>query len=161
MLKGRDNPTAAVNLPFAQVQTGLVGSVTQSYTYTFNANASDVVDFTLVTTNGSLVPKIRLYNLNGTLNSSNYSGAPFGCGGSTLEMNTATLPVTGTYTVLVGDCGDTNTGNFAIYLQRTNNPTGAVPVLWGQVQTGTIGSVARATPTHSTARRTTGSNLPW
>ena len=79
----------------------MIGSVVRSNTYVFSGHKNEVVDFTLVATNGSLVPKILLYNPNGSLNSSNYSGAPFGCGGSTLEMNTVTLPVTGTYTVKV------------------------------------------------------------
>jgi hypothetical protein len=139
-----NNPAGASNLPFGQVQTGLVGSVAQSYTYTFSDTANDVVDFTLVATNGSLVPRIRLYNPNGSLNSSNNSGAPFGCSGTTVEMNTVTLPTTGVYTVLVADCSDTNSGNFAIYMQSTKNPTAPTPVEWGQVQTGTLGSIAQS-----------------
>ncbi|MGO8731190.1 MAG: beta strand repeat-containing protein [Terriglobia bacterium] len=140
-----NNPAGAANLPFAQVQTGLIGSAAQSTSYTFSGNANDVVDFTLVTTNGGLlVPKIRLYNPAGTLNSSNFSGAPYGCSGSAVEMNTVTLPASGVYTVLVGDCSDTNTGNFAIYAQSTRNPSGPIPMLWGQVQPGTIASTAQS-----------------
>ena len=139
-----NNPTGAANLPFAQVQIGLLGSVAGNNSYTFSASANDVVDFTLVVTSGSLVPKIRLYNPNGTQLSSNYGGNPFGCSGSTLEMNTVQLPATGTYTVLVGDCGDTNTGNYAIYMQRTNNPIAPIGLLFGQVQTGTVGSAAQS-----------------
>src|SRR5437016_5946449 len=132
----------AADLPFGQSQTGILGSVAASNTYTFSANANDVVDFTLAVTGGSLVPKIRLYNPNGTLLSSTYSGSPFGCSGSTLEMNTVKLAVTGTYTVLIGDCGDTNTGNYVIYMQRTNNPSGAASLHFAQTQTGMLGSVA-------------------
>lgn len=139
-----NNPAGAVNLPFGQTQTGLQGSVAGSNTYTFSANANDVMDFTLVTTNGSMVPKIRLYNPTGTLLSSNYSGSPFSCSGATLELNTVTLPSTGTYTVLIGDCSDTLTGNFVIYTQRTNNPAAAINLLWGQVQSGSVGSTAQS-----------------
>jgi hypothetical protein len=140
-----NNPTGPVNLPFGQAVTGLVGSVTQSVPYTFSANAGDVFDFTLMTTNGSLIPAIQLYNINGSLLSSNNSGSPFGCSGGGLELNTVTIPATGTYTVLIDDCNTTNTGNYALYVQRTNNPTGAAAVLWGQVQTGTVGAVAQST----------------
>jgi hypothetical protein len=66
----------------------------------------------MTTTSGSLVPKIRLYNPSGTLLASNYSGNPYGCGGTTVQLNSVTLPAGGTYTVLVGDCSDTNTGNY-------------------------------------------------
>jgi hypothetical protein len=139
-----NNPTGAANLPFAQTQTGLLGSAAASNTYTFSASANDVVNFTMVATNGGLVPKIRLYNPSGTQNSSNYSNSPFNCSGTVLEMNTVTLPATGVYTVLIGDCGDTHTGNYAIYSQRTNNPTAPVGLLWGRVQNGSIGSVAQS-----------------
>ncbi len=139
-----NNPAGAANLPIGQTQTGLLGSTAASNTYTFSANASDVLDFTMVTTSGSLVPKIRLYNPIGTLLSSNSSGSPYGCGGSTLELNTVTLPTTGSYTLLVGDCSDTLTGNYAIYAQRTNNPAGPIGLVFSQVQTGMIGSTAQS-----------------
>ena len=139
-----NNPGGLVGLlSFGLAQTGLLGSAAQSSTYTLSANANDEVDFT-VATNGSLVPKIRLYNPDGTLLSSNYGNSPFDCGGSTVEMNTVKFPTTGTYTALVGDCSDTNTGNFAIYAQRTNNPGASVGILWGQVQSGMIGLAAQS-----------------
>ena len=137
-----NNPAGAANLPFAQATSGTVVSATQSNSYTFSANANDEIDFTMVTTSGTFVPKIRLYNPIGTLLSSNYSGSPYGCGGSTLELNTVSLPTTGTYTVLIGDCSDTLTGTYEIYTQRTDNPTGPVGLLFGQTQTGTLSSTA-------------------
>jgi hypothetical protein len=141
------NPSGASNLPFGQTQTALIASAAQSITYTFSANANDVVDFTLASTSGTLSPKIRLYNqTNGTLVSSAYPSYPDGActDALTIEMNTVTLPSTGTYTVLVGDCGDTNTGNFSIYPQRTNNPSAAADILWEQPQSGTISSPAQS-----------------
>ena len=36
---------AATNLPFGQTTTGSIGSVAQTNSYTFSANANDVVDF--------------------------------------------------------------------------------------------------------------------
>ena len=141
-----NNPAGAAALLFGgQPQTGTISSVTQSNSYIFSANAKDVMDFTLVATSANLVPKIRLYNPDGSLNNGTNSGAPFGCSGPTLEMNTITLPTAGAYTVLVGDCGDTNAGNYSIYAQRTNNPAGAAVLLFGgQPQTGTISSVTQS-----------------
>jgi hypothetical protein len=139
-----NNAAGATNLPFALTQTGSINSTAQSNSYTFSANASDVVDFTLVATSGSLVPKIRLYNSSGALVKSNYSGSPYGCSGSSLEMNTVTLPSTGTYTVLVGDCNDTMAGNYLIYAQRINDPAGPAALAFGQVQSGTISSAAQS-----------------
>jgi hypothetical protein len=138
----------AANLPFGgQPQAGTISAAAQSNTYTFSANANDVVDFTMVTTSGNLLPRIRLYNSAGTLLSQAYNHDYVGncVGGSTLELNTVTLTAAGTYTVLIGDCGDTNTGNYLIYAQRTNNPAGAVALLFGgQPQNGTISSAAQS-----------------
>ena len=132
----------AAALPFGQTQTGTIGSAAQSNSYTFSANANDVVDFTIVPTSGNLSPKIQLYNSSGTL--VNSATTPYYCGnGSNVELNTVLLAAAGTYTVLVGDCGDTNTGNYVIYAQRTNNPAGATALLFGQTQNGTIGSAAQ------------------
>jgi len=141
-----NNPTGASNLPFGGTPaSGLIASEAQSNTYTFSANANDVVDFTSVTTSGTLSPKIRLYNPAGGLVSTADDTFEGSCtGGLTVEMNTVTLTSAGTYTVLLGDCGDTHTGNYAIYSQRTNNPIGYVPVDWGQQQTGTVNSAAQS-----------------
>ena len=137
-----NNPTGAAALAFGQTQTGTISSAAQSNSYTFSANANDVVDFTVVPTSGNLSPRIRVYNPAGTQVGS--ATTPYYCGnGSNVELNTVQLKATGTYTVLVGDCGDTNTGNYVIYAQRTNNPAGATALLFGQTQNGTIGSAAQ------------------
>jgi predicted secreted protein len=163
-----DNPSGAANLPFGQVQTGSISSQAQDNTYTFSANANDVVGFTMVTTSGELIPRVRLYNPNGTLLS---SASPGYCSGSTIEMNAVQLPASGVYTVLVGDCSDTNTGNYDIYAQRTNNPSGASMLLFAQTQNGLIGSAAQySTYTFSansddvvnfTVVATSGKLVPW
>ncbi|MGC9950993.1 MAG: choice-of-anchor D domain-containing protein [Bryobacteraceae bacterium] len=141
-----NNPSGAVTLPFGQTQTGTIGSAAQSNTYTFAANANDVLDFTMVTTNGNLSPKIRLYNPTGSLLSSASNNYPDGAcaGGTTVEMNTVTLPATGAYTVLIGDCSDTNTGAYDIYVQRTNNPSGAVTLPFDETRTGTIATATQS-----------------
>jgi hypothetical protein len=137
-----NNPRVpVVPLLFGQTGAGMIGSAAQSNTYTFSANAGDVIYLDLVVTSGNFAPKIHLYDPNGTLNISNANNE---CGGPALETTTAQLPVTGVYTLLVGDCSDTNTGNYELYSQRTNNPTGPVPVDWGLTQTGRIGLPAQS-----------------
>ncbi len=129
-------------LPFGQTQTGIIGLAAQSNTYTFSGSLNDLVDLTITATSGYLSPKIRLYQSNGTP-----VGTPAitpSCNGTTLEVNPVKLPANGTYTVLVGDCSDTYTGNYAIYAQRLNNPSAGVHVVWGQVQPGTIGLAAQS-----------------
>jgi hypothetical protein len=134
-----NNPAGGVALAFGgQPQTGTIASAAQSNGYTFNANANADIYLAMTTTLGSLVPKILVYKPDGKLLVSNYSGSPWSCGGSTLQMNTITIPATGTYTVLVSDCSNTNTGNYAIYAQITDKPTSPVGVILGQAQVGSI-----------------------
>ena len=137
---------SAANLPFGEPQTGTIGSPAETNTYTFSASASDVVEFTIVTTSGNLFPRIRLYNSAGTLISEAYRANVFGCIPTyALELNTVTIPVAGTYTLLVGDCSNANTGNYLLYAQRTSNPTGAAALVFGgSVQSGNIGLASQS-----------------
>jgi hypothetical protein len=140
-----NNPTGPLSVALGQIETGLIGSVAQSDSYTFSANANDEIDFTVVATSGALGPYILVYNPAGTLIGSNYTGSPGACSGSRVGLNPLQLPTTGTYTALVRDCVDANTGNYSIYAQRTNNPSGAIPLLFGGVaQSGVIGVVAQS-----------------
>ena len=130
------------------------------------AATTTVTNFMIVTTSGSLNPRIRLYNPAGAQigGAENYSNFYESCeSGSTVELNTVTLTATGTYTVIVGDCSDANTGSYWIYAQRTNNPAGATNLLFGgQPQTGTIGSMtSEATATPSAEAPTTVSISRW
>jgi hypothetical protein len=136
-----NNPSGAMNLQFGHTDAGTITSAAQSNTYTFSANAADVMDFTLTATNGMLSPKILLYNPSGTLltSANNYE-----CRGSTIELNIVQIPTTGKYTVLVRDCFDTFTGNYALYSQRTNDPSRPVPLRFGHTQSGEITSAAES-----------------
>jgi hypothetical protein len=48
----------AQTLTFGQTATGSIGSTSQTNSYTFSASAGDVVDFTMTTTSGTLIPRI-------------------------------------------------------------------------------------------------------
>jgi len=122
------SPASATVLPFGQVQVSVISTVKQSNSYMFSASANDVVDFTMVTTNGNLSPKVRLYNPDGSLNS---AASPNRCSGGTIELNEVKLAANGSYTVLLGDCSDTNIGSYSFYAQRTNNPSGATALQFG------------------------------
>src|SRR5580704_5731206 len=59
------SPLGAVNLPFGQVQSGTISLAAQDNTYTFSANANDLVDFTMTTS--GISPRIRVYDPTGKL----------------------------------------------------------------------------------------------
>jgi uncharacterized protein (TIGR03437 family) len=136
----------SANLPFGQVTTGTIGSAAQSNSYTFTANANDIVNFTMAATSGNLSPRLLLYNPSGTQVASAYSNSPYNCYGSgTVELNNVTLSTAGTYTAILSDCFDSGTGGYDIFLQRPNNPAGAVGLgFGGQPQSGMIGSIAQS-----------------
>jgi len=54
------------------------------------------------------------------------------------------VPTSGTYTLIVRDQSNTNSGDYDIYAQRTNNPTGATDLLFGQTQSGSVSSTAQS-----------------
>ena len=137
---------ATETLDFGQTQTGAITAPAQTVRYTFSANKSDVIDFTVVATSSGLSPKIELYTAGGTLVSSaaNYNCCGGCAGGAVIEMNGTQLPATGTYTVIVTDCSSTNTGNFILYLQRTNAPSGGLNFPFARTLTGKIGSAAQS-----------------
>ena len=132
---------AAATLTPGQTQTGTIGAAAQTNTYTFSANAGDVFDFTLTATSGSLSPEIQIYN---SSLKQIATASPGFCDGSTVELNTVTIPVTGTYSVWVSDCSDTNTGNYALYSQRITGPLDAVALPLGETEAGTIGLAAQS-----------------
>ena len=134
------SPARATNFPFGQTQTGTISEAGQSNSYTFSANAGEVLDVTMTATSGTLIPKIQLYNPAGQLIA---TATPPYCNSTITEMDTVTLPSTGTYTILVSDCSATNTGNYALYAQSTNDPSGAANLPLGGTEAGTIGSAAQ------------------
>jgi hypothetical protein len=146
-----NNPGAAASLSIGGTLASTIGSVAQNNTYTFHGTVNDVMDFSMETTSGTLLPKIRLYDPNGVLlatqtnfyNSNCQAGINPTDTAPTAELNTVTLATTGTYTVLLGDCNDINTGNYTFYSQRITSPVGASDLLYGQLQPGQISMPAQ------------------
>jgi len=142
-LQRTDGPVGALMLPLGGVQTGNIGSTTQSNAYTFSANANDVFNFTVVTTSstsGTLWPCIQVYNSAGTP-VTNGGSCP---GGTDVELNGVAVTSAGTYSVIVKDYNNTNTGNYNIFLQRTNNPAYPEDIVFDQVEAGTVSAVAQS-----------------
>jgi len=129
-----------VTLPYGETAAGTITSGVENNTYTFSANKNDLIDFTISRV-GNLAPRIRLYNSAGTELGSATNPS---CLSSEVEWNAVKMPANDTYTLLVGDCSNTWTGTYTLYTQRTNNPSETIPVLWHQVQTGSITEAAQS-----------------
>ncbi len=138
-------PAGSVTLPYAQTTSGSIASSSQSNTYTISATAGDLLDFTLV--GSGISPKLRIYDAStgGLLTSTAPLFANGNCdGGATIELNSFVVPNTGSYTILVGDCSDVNSGNYEVYIQRTDNPSGPSILSYGQTKSDSITAPAQS-----------------
>jgi hypothetical protein len=137
-----NNPKPVAALSYAAVTTGQITSVTQSNAYSFSANKNDIVSFTLVATKSTSAstfgPCILLYDTTGTPVLDQAGGGY----ASDVEMNGYQIPTTGTYNVFIKDCADIAMGDYVVFVQKTNDPIDSSPIVYDQVQTGTIGSTA-------------------
>lgn len=138
-LQRLNNPVGAVTMSYGQTASGTITYGVQNNTYTFSATKGDLIDFT-VARSGNFAPRLRLFSAGALIGSAVNSG----CLSPEVEWNGVSIPATGTYILLVGDCSNTYTGGYSIYSQRTNNPSGASALLWGQSQSGAINSAAQS-----------------
>jgi len=136
-LQRLNNPGNASALSFGETTSGTIGDPTHMNAYTFDADAGDKVLARMATSSGELDPEVRLYGPDGTLLCSDYY--PFG---GAAEIPTCDLPTSGPHTVLVGDYGATETGDYFLHLQRLNNPGNAAAISCGETKSDTIGDPA-------------------
>ena len=135
-----NNPPGSVELPFDQVTTGTISSVAQMVPYFMNLATNDILNFTVVTASSGVIPNIQVVSPSGAV----VASANDCCGQTDLEENQVKIPSGGTYAVLIKDGYDKNVGTYTIFVQRTNNPVGAVDVDYDQIQYGTLGSVTQS-----------------
>ena len=81
---------------------------------------------------------------------SNYANSPFGCSGTTVALTLVSLAKAGTYTVLVQDCQNKNTGNFNISGQCTGCLT-TPTITWPPPAPITYGTALSSTQLDATA----------
>ena len=95
---------------FGETITGSIDAPAEMDTYTFTAEAGDVILLGMSRASGSLWPEIRLFDPDAALLRAESS--------TTHVEITNTLPAPGTYTVLVSDgFNGTLTGDYNLYLQ--------------------------------------------
>jgi hypothetical protein len=127
--------STSVTINFGETVTGAISSPGQTDTYTFSANQGDRILIGITNTSGDLWPEIRLYDPGSNLLDTESSP-------SHAEM-TATLPASGTYTILVSDgFNETQTGVYNLFLQRLNNPVNANSISFGEISSGSISKAA-------------------
>jgi hypothetical protein len=129
-----NNPGMAVPIGFGETLSGFLSEPGEMDCYTFDAISGDIVLMAMAT-DTMLDPYIRVYGPDGVLLYTWYNENGPGVAGS----YTSPLPATGTYKVLVGDYGDgTETGAYGFFVQRVNNPSLAIPLVFSETVTGSI-----------------------
>ena len=123
--KNACNPTSITS---GQVLTGSIGSLAQMNAYTFSVSANDGITIRARKTSGTMTLIYEIYGPAGT---------SVGSSGGTLNIQPTSA---GTYTVFVRDSSYTNTGNYLLYWNGMNSPSGAMTISCGQVVTASIGT---------------------
>ncbi|NES81638.1 MAG: hypothetical protein F6K10_09665 [Moorea sp. SIO2B7] len=116
------------NISFEQTITGSISSVGEQDTYTFNGIAGDILAFALSYKTNGLEERYYIYNPDGTLLSSGQSGL----------KNEINLEQTGTYTLLINDFLNNDTGKYSFSLQSVINPINSTSINYEQSYTATI-----------------------
>jgi YD repeat-containing protein len=128
-----NNPCAsAVNC--GQVMTGSIGTTANPppwQYYSFTASANDIVTIRATKISGTLTPYLEIYNSSGTQVA---SGA---------NQKDVTLTAAGTYTIVLRDQNNINTGDYVLIWLKLNNPCDAKPIVCGQVLQGTLSAVGK------------------
>jgi hypothetical protein len=124
-----NNPVGCTPLFFGDAPTaGTIAAAGEIECFTFTAAAGDRVEERAVMTSGTLAIAGELVRPNGTTVS---SAACLPC----------SLDSPGTYTILVDDSAGTGTGDYALAIQRLNNPVGCTTIVFGAAPTtGTLGA---------------------
>ena len=119
----------AVPIFFGETKTGNISKPGEMANYSFNANAGDVI-YSRMSSGSYSDQYMKLFTPNGTqiLSKSSYR---------TVEFN-ITLPISGNYTLLLGDSTSSSTGAYGVFLQRLNNPGNATFFQYGSTLTGNI-----------------------
>lgn len=128
-----NNPCAAA-INCNQVAAGSITIGERFKFYAFSAQANDIVTIRANKTSGGLYPYLELYTPEGA----NLAGAA--------RVINKTLPVTGTYTVVLRDEYNSYLGDFIILWQKINNPCAATAITCGQNETGVIGASVLQAP---------------
>jgi YD repeat-containing protein len=125
---------AQIPIDCGQTLSTSISGAGERDTYTFTASANDGITIRARKTSGNFTPYLELYGPNGNLITS-----------AANKINRI-LKGTGTYTVVVRDQNNTNTGDYVLFWQRVNNPCGAMATTCGQVVTGSIGTAVDPPP---------------
>jgi|GEM_PF-6752251 len=133
-LQRLNNPGLSIQADFGKTLSASISSAHEVDTYKFNALQGDAV-LLRVSTDAEVDPEVAIWGPNGAFVDSTIAYGP------DTSAIVAEMPATGTYTLTAVDNADTignsgdhgqETGNYWIFVQRLNNPSGASQLGFGQ-----------------------------
>lgn len=122
--------TPAVNPSSIRFDTSRASSIVQAGeidTYTFRAASGDVATVRMSAAINTIDPYIHLYGIDGVILGEDSDSTSYWDG--LAEIINCTLPFSGTYTLLVGDCGAGETGDYTLHLECDGDSCGFPLVL--------------------------------
>ncbi|MEK6752726.1 MAG: pre-peptidase C-terminal domain-containing protein, partial [Chloroflexota bacterium] len=122
-------------IAFGQTISASIISMAEMDAYTFTASAGDKVLVRMSNNITALWSEVRVYGPDGIKLCENN-------GPNMTEIASCTLPSTGSYAVLAYDSYGTGNGDYAVHLQRLNNPGNSQPIAFGQTISAAIISMA-------------------
>lgn len=115
------NSPAGGPIAYGQTLNGSISAANEKDEFSFSGITGEVITVRFVKTSGTInYVTVDLINPSGATVTSSYSG-----------VITATLAAAGTFKLRARDYYNTNTGTYAISLQRTKNPAGAAAFTFG------------------------------
>ena len=129
-----NNPCNTTGTTCGQIVSGALSAVTEQDFYTFTADAGDVARIVVTTTSGGMEPTIEMYN-------STWTKIASATGWGNNRTIDTTLAEGGTYTIIVSDYGNSETGDYNIGWYRFNNPCNAAGATCGQPASGSISAI--------------------
>ena len=127
----RNNPGNAIPIGYGDLVSGEISSPTAMNTYTFTAEGDDNVIVRMARTSDTLVPSIQINKFDGTV-------PCYADRNSTVQIGGCRLLSGGKYTILAYSTDSNNFGKYDLFIQRFNNPIGAIPIRFGQTLSGSI-----------------------
>jgi hypothetical protein len=122
-----------------QVVSASISAAAEKDSYRFTASAGDMVTVRARAISGNYAYlNLELYGPTGTLLGSTYS--------TSLAQLDRTLTATGTYTVVVRDYSNINTGTYSLTWEKLNGPCAPTALSCGQVVMGSIANADQMNP---------------
>jgi hypothetical protein len=129
--------TCPTEAPLGQLFDCAIGSAGEADLYSFTGALNDKVFVSALRTSGDLDPYVVLSKPGGETACERYTY------GDQLSF-VCTLTATGTHTLRIADTRNLNTGGYAAYIQRLNNPGSATSIAFGPAISGSIGNRIQA-----------------